>query len=172
MNEAVLVYILGLVMYFQPPGFVVNDFPYTYSKKIEQQPGFAVAIFLLILRIAFRVGKLVKLRFLYCYLLWLFSVGYLGLFFYPTSQQNAHLFYSVTSLLSSYVLSCLLYYESLFDLYQISRLSFWFLFLVLVFFVYDNLTGVAEITYLYFAVRSWSVVGSCETSLWKTFFLA
>lgn len=158
-------------MYFQPPGFLRNNYPYTYSKKIEHQPGIALAIFVLILKLAFRVGKFVKHRFLYCYLIWTLSIGYIGLFYYPTSHENAHLFYSVMAIVSSFILSCILYYETIFDFMQFSRISFWFLFLILMFFLFDNLVGVAEILYLFYSVLSWNVVGSCNPSLWKTFFL-
>ena len=164
-------YTFLLAIYFQGGGFLENDAPVTYSRKVEENTGLAVAISYLVFQIVRNViVTQLKHRWLALLFVWVLFGGYVGILYYPTRFEKAHFFYSTNAFVASFLLTLLLRWERKTGIVETLVQIILFVFLVVAYFSLKKWMGLAEFLYIIFTMGLWNACAQKPVS-WREIFL-
>jgi FtsH-binding integral membrane protein len=165
-----LTYTFLLVIYFQGSGFLEDDAPATYSRKVEENTGLAVALCYLVFHIVKNmICTQFKHRWLALIFVWVLFGGYVGVLYYPMRFERAHFFYSTNAFVASFLLTLLLRWERKIGIVETLVQIILFVFLVVAYFSLKKWMGLAEFLYIITTVGLWDACAQKPVSWWEMF---
>jgi len=148
---------LLLILMLEPPGSMPDGRVKTISDGLREHPGIGAAIFVTLVGVLSILHRYAAFRTLAALLVWVALAGFIGMLYYPNTQQNAHTMYATMTLVAPLLLQTQLLIEGKYSLLM-GTVPAWLVLAAvgLSFVMWPEATGILEIVYVSLLWFSWS----------------
>lgn len=149
---------LLVIIYLEPPGPLYESNLKTISRALQDHPGLGGALFCLLVVEIYKLDlQQARENYTIAFSSWVLMASFIGVLFYDTNFDNAHFFYSVTAIVSSFIISIVRWLENMGRNWEFLLLCLSLIFVIISYTVVLSVLGVAEIIYIVLTLSFWLI---------------